>query len=101
MNFRSLRQTFGRMSNDATAYIGSERRPVRDGPDSQGDHMTTERVFIVAQKEFADHITGWHYLVVLALFLGLTLGGDVRRDREVPGRPDEVYRRSDRNGDGG
>lgn len=33
--------------------------------------MTAERVFIVARKEFADRVTGWHYLVVLALFLGL------------------------------
>lgn len=33
--------------------------------------MTAERVFIVARKEFADRVTGWHYLAVLALFLGL------------------------------
>jgi len=37
--------------------------------------MTAERVFIVARKEFADQITGWRYLVVLALFLAIALAG--------------------------
>ncbi|MCK8518082.1 ABC transporter permease subunit [Methanoculleus sp. 7T] len=37
--------------------------------------MTAERVFIVAQKELADHVTGWRYLVVLALFLSIALVG--------------------------
>ena len=37
--------------------------------------MTAERVFIVAQKEFADQITGWRFLVILALFLTIALVG--------------------------
>ncbi len=37
--------------------------------------MTAERVFTVARKEFADQITGWRYLVVLALFLAIALAG--------------------------
>ena len=37
--------------------------------------MTAERVFIVARKEFTDQITGWRFLVILALFLSLALMG--------------------------
>jgi ABC-2 type transport system permease protein len=37
--------------------------------------MTAERVSIVAQKEFTDQITGWRFLVILALFLSLALMG--------------------------
>ncbi len=37
--------------------------------------MAVERLFIVARKEFADLATGWRYLVVLAMFLGLALLG--------------------------
>ena len=37
--------------------------------------MTAERVVIVAKKEFADQITGWRFLVILALFLSLALVG--------------------------
>ncbi|KLK88745.1 ABC transporter [Methanoculleus sediminis] len=37
--------------------------------------MTAERVFTVAQKEFADQITGWRFLVILALFLAIALVG--------------------------
>jgi len=52
--------------------------------DGQGDlpdtgfpegRMTAERVFIVAKKEFADQITGWRFLVILALFLTIALVG--------------------------
>jgi len=52
--------------------------------DGQGDlpdtgfpegHMTAERVFTVARKEFTDQITGWRFLVILALFLGIALAG--------------------------
>jgi len=38
-------------------------------------HMTAERVFTVAKKEFTDQITGWRFLVILALFLGIALAG--------------------------
>ena len=37
--------------------------------------MTAERVSIVARKEFTDQITGWRFLVILALFLSLALMG--------------------------
>ncbi len=37
--------------------------------------MTAERVFIVAGKEFTDHLTSRKFLVILALFLMLTLLG--------------------------
>ena len=37
--------------------------------------MTAERVFTVAQKEFTDQITGWRFLVILALFLAIALVG--------------------------
>jgi len=37
--------------------------------------MTAERVFTVARKEFADQVTGWRFLVILALFLGIALAG--------------------------
>jgi ABC-2 type transport system permease protein len=37
--------------------------------------MTAERVFIVSRKEFTDQITGWRFLVILALFLSLALIG--------------------------
>jgi len=37
--------------------------------------MTAERVFIVAKKEFADQVTGWRFLVILALFLAIALAG--------------------------
>lgn len=37
--------------------------------------MTAERAFIVAKKEFADQITGWRFLVLLALFLAIALVG--------------------------
>jgi ABC-2 type transport system permease protein len=38
-------------------------------------HMTAKRVFTVAKKEFADQITGWRFLVILALFLAIALAG--------------------------
>jgi len=37
--------------------------------------MKAERVFTVARKEFADQITGWRFLVILALFLTIALVG--------------------------
>ncbi|MDD3857708.1 MAG: ABC transporter permease subunit, partial [Methanoculleus sp.] len=37
--------------------------------------MTVERVLTVAQKEFTDQITGWRFLVILALFLAIALVG--------------------------
>ena len=37
--------------------------------------MKAKRVFIVAKKEFADQITGWRFLVILALFLAIALAG--------------------------
>ncbi|WP_214041689.1 ABC transporter permease [Methanoculleus sp.] len=37
--------------------------------------MTAERVFTVAKKEFTDQITGWRFLVILALFLAIALVG--------------------------
>ena len=37
--------------------------------------MTAERAFIVAKKEFADQVTGWRFLVILALFLAIALAG--------------------------
>ena len=37
--------------------------------------MKAERVFTVARKEFADQITGWQFLVILALFLAIALVG--------------------------
>ncbi|NMA89476.1 MAG: ABC transporter permease subunit, partial [Methanoculleus bourgensis] len=37
--------------------------------------MTAERISIVARKEFTDQITGWRFLVILALFLSLALMG--------------------------
>ncbi|WP_342678384.1 ABC transporter permease [Methanofollis sp. UBA420] len=37
--------------------------------------MVAERVFIVARKEFADHLTGRKFLVILAFFLMFALAG--------------------------
>jgi ABC-2 type transport system permease protein len=37
--------------------------------------MKTERVFVVARKEFTDQLTGWRFLVILALFLAIALAG--------------------------
>lgn len=49
--------------------------------------MTAERVFTVAQKEFTDQITGWRFLVILALFLAIamvgTYSGVVSYEREM------------------
>ena len=37
--------------------------------------MKAERVFTVARKEFTDQVTGWRFLVILALFLAIALVG--------------------------
>ncbi len=56
------------MATESMVTGEARERRVRRG-------MKTERVFIVARKEFTDQLTGWRFLVILALFLSLTLMG--------------------------
>ena len=56
------------MATESMAAGEARERRVRRG-------MKAERVFTVARKEFADQITGWRFLVILALFLTIALVG--------------------------
>ena len=42
--------------------------------------MKAERVFTVAKKEFADQLTGWRFLVILALFFAVAYTRFMRMD---------------------
>jgi len=55
----------------ATESMAAEK--VRMDRVSRG--MKAERVFTVARKEFTDQVTGWRFLVILALFLAIALVG--------------------------
>ena len=61
--------------------------------------MTAERVFIVA-KEFTDQVTGWRFLVILALFLAIALvgtySGVVSYERELDRYSEQLAAMDDR-----
>ena len=62
--------------------------------------MKTERVFIVARKEFTDQVTGWRFLVILALFLAIALvgtySGVVSYERELDRYSEQLAAMDDR-----
>ncbi len=71
---------------------------VRERRVSRG--MKAERVFIVARKEFTDQVTGWRFLVILALFLAIALAGTysgvVSYERELDRYAQELEAMDDR-----
>jgi len=56
------------MATESTVTGETQERRVSPG-------MKAERVFTVARKEFTDQVTGWRFLVILALFLAIALVG--------------------------